>query len=180
MSEIDWSKAPHWADRVVKGPMTTFYYWANDEQRVVLDCKSDAPIQHNKVHIEINWEVVSRRPMIDRQNSTPRTIEQRIASLRALEKRVEETRAELTRDLEALGLTWTVRGEPTITDWRDLRVGDVVWIGKSTGTSKAPSGEYSIIELNFNDETQPVAIDWSGRKAWPDFTDREWLFIRRP
>lgn len=111
------------------------------------------------------------------------TIEQRIASLRELEKQVEETRAKLTRDLEALGLTWTVRGEPeqpTITDWRDLRVGDVIWISESTDASNAPSGEYSITATELDDPSQPVQVEWSGGKTWPNLTKRQWRFIRRP
>ena len=123
MDKIDWSEAPEWADRVVRSPGSGRLYWANYTSRqMVFD---DHTVTGN-LHIIDNWEVVHRRP-----GAEPITIEQRIASLRALEKRVEETRAELTRDLEVLGLTRMVRDDPeqpTITDWRDLRVGDVVEI----------------------------------------------------
>jgi hypothetical protein len=133
MEQIDWSRAPDWADRVVKSPIRLKLFWANNNERRALD---DSRFGVDGQHVRDNWEVVERRPITNivrvdvniKPTKTWHPIEQRIASLRALEKQVEETRAELTRDLEALGLTWMVQDEPIITDWRDLRVGDVVEI----------------------------------------------------
>lgn len=122
MSKIDWSKAPEWADRVVRSPRQRQLFWASEIERKSFKSGRQGV---NNLHVRDNWEVVERRPahfptwppktFMCRCAAAPvsRTIEQRIASLRALEKRVEETRAELTRDLEALGLTWMVRDEPT-------------------------------------------------------------------
>ena len=184
MERIDWSKAPHWADRVVRSPRKRQLFWADDNQRNRFE---DGYHGACNMHIRENWELVERRPEFapkafnpHHTHSIPSTIEQRIASLHALEKQVEETRAELTRDLEALGLTWTVRDEPSITDWRDLRVGDVIWVGSSSDESDAPCGEYCIVELDFEDSNQPVRVDWSGRESWPELASRGWRFIRRP
>ena len=116
MSEIDWSKAPHWADRVIEGGASNLLYWASDN---TLQPVKGGSSFVTSTHIRNGLPVVERRPGLapDVVNCrcvaapTPLTIEQRIASLRALEKQVEETRAELTRDLETLGLTWVVRAK---------------------------------------------------------------------
>lgn len=190
---IDWNEAPHWADRVVKGPMTAFYCWANDEQRVVIDFESKYAIQDNQIHMLSSWEVVERRPISNTVRVNARIapvetwypIEQRLASLRALEKQVEETRAELTRDLEAFGLTWMVRGDPIdietppdITNWRDLRVGDVIGFD-------GVDGEWDILNLEDEYDEAPIKVsdDINAEctvEGWVNILSHPWRFIRRP
>lgn len=185
MDKIDWSNAPYWADRVVRSPRKHQLFWANDTVRLSFESNLQGV---NDLHVLNNWKVVERRAAtapVQYCESVMRqmpgvTIEQRIASLRALEKRVEETRAELTRDLESLGLTWMVQGEPTITDRRDLRVGDVIWIGPSECSASTPTGVYEIKNTDHRDADQPVRVEWDGHVGWPDLTNREWRFIRRP
>ena len=184
MGKIDWSKAPHWADRVVRSPRKLKMFWANDDERQTLD---GSRYGVNTQHVRDNWEVVSRRPVFVpgkplvtfswscNAEPAPITIEQRIASLRALEKRIEETRAELTRDLESLGLTWMVRGEPTITVWRDLRVGDVI-------AFDGVEGECVVVSFP-NLENRPISarkLNADCHLIRPDINVQPFRFIRRP
>ena len=120
------------------------------------------------------------------------TIEQRIAELRAMECNLAEFRAKLTDDLHALGITWLdgaiCDAEPKpeqldITDWRDLRVGDVVecvtqgdypiesfeWIVGKIGTvieTEEPGMSGQAVRLKFP----------NGKMAWIG----KWRFIHRP
>lgn len=203
MEQIDWSKAPHWADRVVLSPRYRHLFWADDNSRqyfVIGQRRQD------NLHVRDNWEVVERRPahftarppetFMCRCVAAPvsRTIEQRIASLRALEKQVEETRAELTRDLESLGLTWMVQDEPeqpTITNWRDLRVGDVIIIdyvnGDHIGEDRklALEGRESFIVSDCDSYPICVTNDYypKGRSLNMECAVKNgcrWRFIRRP
>lgn len=188
---IDWNKAPHWADRVVRLPGMRHLYWADDTQRQSVE---HGRYRKDNDNVKARWEVVERR-FLDDPHLPPktfnckcvvgyRTIDQRIASLRALEKQVEETRAELTRDLEALGLTWMVRDEPeqpTITDWRDLRVGDVVecvgnWEGENTNGK-----QFSVTKLEpiHSLSTMPIQITIDGVTC-PETWGGTFRFIRRP
>ena len=184
MDKIDWSKAPHWADRVVVAAGEL--YWATfDKLQPVVPDGVKMTVSESVVRA---LSVVAHRPahfptrppetFMCRCVAAPvsRTIEQRIVSLRALEKRVEETRAELTRDLEALGLTWTVRDEPTITDWRDLRVGDVIWW---EGDVTNDEGEYTVKSLERKEYTEihPIYLSCD---EWVDVSAEKWRFIRRP
>ena len=187
MSEIDWSKAPHWADRVVKTGVSDLWYWANNQQREMV--KNHKLLYADDTHIRDNWEVVARRPISNTVRVNARIapvetwypIEQRIASLRALEKQVEETRAELTRYLETLGLTWGEPEQPTITDWRDLRVGDVIecvgdWEGEKTNGK-----QFSVTKLEpfHSVHSMPIQIMIDGIEC-PETWGGKFRFIRRP
>lgn len=182
MERIDWSKAPHWADRVVRSPRHRQLFWASEIERKSFKSGHQGV---NNLHIRDNWEVVERRPDAPKYcESVMRqmpgvTIEQRIASLRALEKQVEETRAELTRDLEALGLTWMVRDEPeqtTITDWRDLRVGDVVeYVSGTIGEMEGKQG--AVHKIDEHDPVNRLQVKFNDDQC---FWCSEWRFIRRP
>ena len=118
-------------------------------------------------------------------SATPATIEQRIAELRSMERNMAEFRAKLTDDLHALGITWldgaVVADEPkqpVITDWRDLRVGDVIWFGECKD-SNLPVGEYTISVIN-GASVYPIAVMHDGANCWTNIGNREWRFIRRP
>ena len=120
-------------------------------------------------------------------SATPATIEQRIAELRVMERNLAEFRAKLTDDLHALGITWLDGAicdakpeQPVITDWRDLRVGDVVGFD-------GIDGEYTVIDLESKNysgcapikvaEDTPVPCPYN---RWPNVSDHQWRFIRRP
>ena len=66
--------------------------------------------------------------------------------------------------------------QPVITDWRDLRVGDVVWW---EGDAKIESGEYTVERVEPADYTGDCTIFLSA-KEWVDVSEEEWRFIRRP
>jgi hypothetical protein len=89
----------------------------------------------------------------------------------------------------AVGLVLTIEGsvpELVITDWRDLQVGDVIWIGVSPCESDAPEGEYTIvgeeIERYRNGSLllQPVSVMHGKKVVHPDLKVRGWRFISRP
>lgn len=93
--------------------------------------------------------------------------------------------AELVAAGKALGLDVspiTTKQEPelVITDWRDLRVGDRIWVGDSGYDNNCPAGEYDIADRDHGDDGQPVGVMWSGRAHWPQIHERGWRFIRRP
>ena len=71
--------------------------------------------------------------------------------------------------------------ELSITNWRDLRVGDVIWIGDREG-NKDFKGECTILELDIDDDECPFGvIDCNGNDTlWPSIRTREWRFICRP
>lgn len=74
------------------------------------------------------------------------------------------------------------RCEPgvVITDWRDVRCGDYVWVGDSGRTHNCPSGEYEVVEIDVRDTAQPFGVKWNDRVTWPQIHERGWRFIRRP
>ena len=69
--------------------------------------------------------------------------------------------------------------ELVITDWRDLQVNDVIFVGEY---DEHESGEYVVIELEDRDYGGGYAVKAAGidgNEWWID-TAREWGFIRRP
>jgi len=91
---------------------------------------------------------------------------------------------ELERAGDALGLLIGIakpdrEPELVITDWRDLRVNDVIFVGEYDWYE---SGEYVVIELECIDYGYDYAVKVAGMDGngrWID-TAREWRFIRRP
>ncbi|MGL5489076.1 MAG: hypothetical protein ACRDC6_22730 [Shewanella sp.] len=70
--------------------------------------------------------------------------------------------------------------ELVITDWRDLRVGDVIWW---SGDSHNNSGEYAVYGLELSDYKLdcPICVKTGGDcDEWIDTSSEEWKFIRRP
>ena len=66
-----------------------------------------------------------------------------------------------------------------ITDWRDLRVGDVIFVDEYYGHE---SGEYVVVSLEDDDydgDYAVMATGIDGCDRWID-TTVEWRFIRRP
>ena len=91
--------------------------------------------------------------------------------------------AELVAAGEALGLVLGVVGaksetEQVIIDWRDLRVGDVVWYG---GDDELSPGEYHVMEIEAPDYEgyRTVLVNGGNGGHWID-TREGWGFIRRP
>lgn len=90
---------------------------------------------------------------------------------------------ELERAGEALNLVISVAKQSDwldINDWRDLKIGDWIYIGESPIKSNCPAGEYVICAVDENDEGQPIKVYWNGDGAWPEIKVRGWKFIRRP
>lgn len=92
--------------------------------------------------------------------------------------------AELVAAGKALGLVLSVAGvepesELVITDWRNLRVGDIVWW---SGDSKFSQGEYRICDLEDHAHEGPfvILLDVGDCRQWVDIAEEQWRFIRRP
>lgn len=106
----------------------------------------------------------------------------------ATKEDAEAKLAELVAAGKALGLVLSVVGvgpepELVITDWRDLRVGDRIWVGDSGRSRNCPEGEYEIAAIDRRDSDQPVGLAWPGELSgvtWPQIHKRGWRFIRRP
>lgn len=82
---------------------------------------------------------------------------------------------------KTLGLVLSVVGvepELVITDWRDLRVGDVVWYG---GDDELSPGEYHVMEIEAPgyEGYRTVLVNGGNGGHWID-TRVGWGFIRRP
>lgn len=79
---------------------------------------------------------------------------------------------------KALGLVLSVAGvepELVITDWRDLRVGDIIWWG---GDEDNAPGEYEVEQLEDADYDGYLTI--AVGSYWVHYESDEWRFIRRP
>lgn len=130
----------------------------------------------------------------------PSTIEQRITELQAMERNLAELRAELnemernlnefsdklTDDLYALGITWLdgaiVADEPVrpiISDWRDLRVGDVVECIEPWG-GYISHGDIGTITRISNDGVISDFTSQNGYKYEAKHFGIKFKFIRRP
>lgn len=91
--------------------------------------------------------------------------------------------AELVAAGKEIGLVLSVAAtepELVITDWRDVRCGDCVWVGDSGRSHNCPSGEYEVVEIDVRDTTQPFGVKWNDLVTWPQIHERGWRFIRRP
>lgn len=89
---------------------------------------------------------------------------------------------ELERAGDALGLMIGIakpEAKLVITDWRDLRVNDVIFVDEYDGHE---SGEYVVVSLEDDDydgDYAVMATGIDGCDRWID-TTVEWRFIRRP
>ncbi|MGL4755909.1 MAG: hypothetical protein ACRCXB_26425 [Aeromonadaceae bacterium] len=91
--------------------------------------------------------------------------------------------AELVAAGKAIGLVLSVAAtepELVITDWRDLRVGDHIWVGDSGDDNNCPEGEYDIADIDDGDGNHPLGVMWRGGVQWPQIHNRGWRFISRP
>lgn len=102
----------------------------------------------------------------------------------AAEADAEDKLSELVAAGKALGLVLSVVGvapepELVVTDWRDLRVGDIVWW---SGDSKFSQGEYRICDLEDHAHEGPfvILLDVGDCRQWVDIAEEQWCFIRRP
>lgn len=68
--------------------------------------------------------------------------------------------------------------QPVITDWRDLRVGDVITVGGAY----EEDGVGVVASIDSNDDSQPICVNFrSGEGSWPsDISLGNWEFILRP
>lgn len=86
---------------------------------------------------------------------------------------------ELERAGDALGLLIGIaKSEPglEITKRHQLKLGDVIWIGKSKfqlDEERLPSGEYVVVKLG------TIGLLHNEKTFYPDFSARDWKFIRR-
>ena len=98
-------------------------------------------------------------------------------ALLALEKAVELIGMVISVDTNPKQVGQPIeQAQPIITDWRDLRVGDVIWW---EGDAKICSGEYTVERVEEADYTGDCVIFLSA-KEWVDLSEEEWRFVRRP
>ncbi|MGL5282429.1 MAG: hypothetical protein ACRC8W_11910 [Plesiomonas shigelloides] len=69
--------------------------------------------------------------------------------------------------------------ELVITDWRDLRIRDVIWW---SGDSNHSEGEYRVfaLEISSYESDHPICVGDDDDNEWIDISSEEWKFIRRP
>jgi hypothetical protein len=67
--------------------------------------------------------------------------------------------------------------EPVITDWRDVKPGDIVWIGDRVDDPDCDGAEYEVERIDERDQGQPFKLNGG---LWPMINRRGWRFIRRP
>ena len=98
-------------------------------------------------------------------------------ALLALEKAGELIGLVISIDTKPAQVEQPVEPEqPVITDWRDLRVGDVVWWA---GNARIGSDEYTVERVEHADYTGDYTIYLSA-KEWVDVSCEEWRFVSRP
>lgn len=73
----------------------------------------------------------------------------------------------------------TAKQEPelVITNRSQLELGDVIWLSDSTvkeNNELTPSGEYTVVKVGM------IGVESDDQTIYPDFSTREWRFIRRP
>ena len=134
--------------------------------------EGETPEQEKDKEMTIEQKI---KDMVFHQESIARYQEQ-IKDNQAI---VDKLHAEVTADLAALG--WGEQpagddGELGITDWRDLRVGDVIWLQECC----VPEGEYVVDDITPDDEYQPLRVVVSVDGWWPAIKINTWKFIRRP
>ncbi|MGL4600304.1 MAG: hypothetical protein ACRCVE_02105 [Plesiomonas sp.] len=66
-----------------------------------------------------------------------------------------------------------------ITDWRDLRIRDVIWW---SGDSNHSEGEYRVfaLEISSYEYDHPICVGDDDDNEWIDISSEDWRFIRRP
>ncbi|MGL5280518.1 MAG: hypothetical protein ACRC8W_01960 [Plesiomonas shigelloides] len=69
--------------------------------------------------------------------------------------------------------------ELVITDWRDLRIRDVIWL---SGNSNHSEGEYRVLALEISsyESDHPICVGDDDDNEWIDISREQWKFIRRP
>lgn len=101
----------------------------------------------------------------------------------AAKAEAEAKLAELVAAGKALGLVLGVAAPElglVVTDWRDLQLGDRIWVGDSGYDNNCPEGEYNIVDRDEGDDDQPVGVMWRGVVQWPQIQNRGWRFVHRP
>ena len=169
-----------------------FWNWSHEKSSCIQDKQIIAYRLHNPEQAKHEFcESVMRS--IPEPSGRP-TIEQLAAEYRNLfdlsRRKQQEADAakddadEALRKLElageAIGMLVspiTAKQEPelVITDWRDLRVGDVIWW---CGDEDNEAGEYEVKQLESDDYDGFLTI--AAGNYWVDYERDYWRFIRRP
>ena len=139
----------------------------------------DAVEWHNPPSIEqLTADYYAKAAEADRlQSVADESLKAADDALLALEKAGELIGLVISIDTKPKQVGQPVEPEqPAITDWRDLRAGDVIWW---EGDAKIFSGEYTVESIERADYTGDCVIFLSS-KEWVDVSCQEWRFIRRP
>lgn len=100
--------------------------------------------------------------------------------LKLAEQDEAAARKALDDALRADGWDETAKNEPlNITDWRDLKQGDIVWW---SGDIEFIPNEYSVtfVDLDYKGACAFRVRDENGRSEWVNTVEQQWRFIRRP
>ena len=113
-----------------------------------------------------------------------RKLEEQQVSLDNAKREADEAKKSVDDALLAAGYfvggTVVESDQPAVTDWRDLRVGDVIWWSGHCdwGEVKDP-GEYEVTQVE-SSEYQGILQIEVDRSCWLNTQHDEWKFIRRP
>ena len=140
-----------------------------------------------EVKEENKHEHIEAKPTIEQLAADYRNLkdfaDRKQQEAKAAKADAEAKLAEMVAAGKALGLALSVTGtepEPNlvIIDWRDLRVGDVIWYG---GDDELSPGEYHVMEIEAPDYEgyRTVLVNGVNGGHWID-TRESWGFIRRP
>ena len=139
-------------------------------------------------------EMPSNEPVNTRSETLPVATSSTMEELLSNYQRYQQFTAEALQALQnkgkQLGLVITV-AEPeeqlNITDIKDLRIGDVIWIGKRKDITRPNNnglriGNYTITAVHFHIPNHPVSVTTKHKKGYwcPDLQEREWKFVSRP
>lgn len=137
-------------------------------------------------HHGASGDIVAYRPLQVEQPAAPTLVEllqaweKAKADLATAEQDEVAARKALTGAMRAAGLSAHVAVEQplNITDWRGLRVGDIIWWSGDAGVH---AGEYPVSYVEHLDYkgTIPIAVDTGDVTGWVS-TCEQWRFVRRP
>lgn len=128
----------------------------------------------------------NKRAAIDKLNQAQADVEQAEALEDSLFMAIEAWAESHGFDIRVLSES-EEKPEMLITDWRDLQVGDVIWVGPSKVPCNEQGGECVIISEEIDRYSsgdriflQPFKVKRGDAEFDPDIGCRGWKFIRRP
>ena len=132
-------------------------------------------------------DIIAYRVLNETEDEPEMTIDQAVKELSEARERVAELEKFIADNMAESGITVsfdsdTQSSELNITDWRDLKPGDVIMFSGSDEVEN--DAEYVVVEIENEDYDykRPIAIERhdDNDEPWPDCYNATWRFIRRP